>query len=407
MEEPGRHLHLPGVHSSCLMGRTVRHTVVEGKRWLSVRRSLCLYTPSADPSGMGAHMLDLVAEFVGTTEVSLMARDTPSSNWLLDGAAALGARTLPLPSPRDPRFRELIDGFLSAWPADVFHCHVGTGCEDWDGVRLARAAGCPAVVQTQHLPFLVTHPRKRRAFHHAIEEVDRLIAVSEGLRRTYERIGVPPESFVTVPNGVAPRADRLGRAEAREILGLEPDRPVVMTIGRLTHMKGQWTLIDAVPGLSARFPGLAVVLLGDGPLRGSLQEQAASLGVSGHVLFAGHRPDARRLLAAADVFVLSSRHEGMPLAALEAMEARLPVVATRVIGTEEVVDDGVTGALVRPGDATALGAAVSRLLADPALRTRQGAAGRRRFEASFTRERMALETAEVYASVLADAEVAA
>ena len=125
------------------------------------------------------------------------------------------------------------------------------------------------------------------------------------------------------------------------------------------------------------------------------------------MIFAGHRPDARRLLAAADVFVLSSRHEGMPLAALEAMEARLPVVATRVIGTEEVVGDGVTGSLVRPGDATALGAAVSRLLADPALRRRQGAAGRRRFEARFTRARMALRTAEVYASVLADAEVAA
>ena len=372
-----------------------------------MRRSLCLYTPSADPSGMGAHMLDLVAEFVGRTEVSLLARATPRSSWLLEGAASLGARTLALPSPRDPCFGQLIDVFLRACPADVFHCHVGTGCEDWDGVRVARAAGCSAVVQTQHLPFLVSHPRKRRAFHHAIEEVDRLIAVSEGLRRTYERIGVPPERFVTVPNGVAPRADRLGRAEARKILGLEADRPVVMTIGRLTHMKGQWTLIDAVPDLSARFPGLAVVLLGDGPLRGSLEEQAASLGVSGHVIFAGHRPDARRLLAAADVFVLSSRHEGMPLAALEAMEARLPVVATRVIGTEEVVDDGVTGALVRPGDATALGAAVSRLLADPALRTRQGAAGRRRFEASFTRGRMAHETAEVYASVLADAEVAA
>jgi glycosyltransferase involved in cell wall biosynthesis len=97
----------------------------------------------------------------------------------------------------------------------------------------------------------------------------------------------------------------------------------------------------------------------------------------------------------------------MPLAALEAMEAGLPVVATRVIGSAEVVDDGVTGALVRPGDPTALGAAVARLLADPALRRRQGAAGRCRYEARFTRERMAVETAGVYESVLAGAEVAA
>ena len=374
---------------------------------MSLRRSLCLYTPSADPSGMGAHMLDLVAEFVGTAEVSLMARAVPQADWLLEGAAALGARALPLPSPRDPRFTGLIADHLGAHPADVFHCHVGTGCEDWDGVRVAGAAGCPAVVQTQHLPFLVSHPRKRRAYHHAIEEVDRLIAVSQGLRRTYEAIGVPPELFVTVPNGVASPAGRLSRGEARQVLGLEPDQPVVLTIGRLTHMKGQWHLIDAVPALVARFPGLAVVLLGDGPLRCSLQARAAALGVARHVCFAGHRADARRLLTAADVFVLPSRHEGMPLAALEAMEAGLPVVATRVIGSAEVVDDGVTGALVRPGDPAALGAAVGRLLADPGLRGRQGAAGRRRYEESFTRGRMAGETAEVYESVLANTEVAA
>ena len=356
---------------------------------------------------MGAHMLDLVAAYAGTADVSLMARATPRAGWLVEEAAALGASTLSLPSPRDPRFGGLVTGHLRARPADVFHCHVGTGCEDWDGVRLARAAGCPAVVQTQHLPFLVSHPRKRRAYHHAIEQVDRLIAVSEGLRRTYERIGVPPERIVTVPNGVAPQTGRMRRGEARRVLGLRPDRPVVLTIGRLTHMKGQWHLIDAVPDLAARFPGLAVVLLGDGPLRSSLQARAAALGVSGHVLFPGHRPDARRLLASADVFVLPSRHEGMPLAALEAMEAGLPVVATRVIGSAEVVEDGRTGALVRPGDPAALGAAVARLLADPALRRRQGAAGRRRYEACFTRERMAAETAEVYESVLADAEVAA
>jgi glycosyltransferase involved in cell wall biosynthesis len=263
------------------------------------------------------------------------------------------------------------------------------------------------VVQTQHLPFLVTHPRKRRAFHHAIEEVDRLIAVSEGLRRTYEGIGVASELFVTVPNGVAPQTSRMSRGEARQVLGLDPDLPVVLTIGRPTHMKGQRHLIDAVPDLTSRFPGLAVVLLGDGPLRGSLHTRAAALGVAERVHIPGHRPDARRLLAAADVFVLPSRHEGMPLAALEAMEAGLPVVATRVIGSAEVVADGVTGALVRPGDPTALEAAVGRLLADPELRRRQGAAGRRRYEAHFTRERMAVETAEVYESVLAGAEVAA
>lgn len=372
-----------------------------------MRHALCLYTPSTDPSGMGAHMLDLAAEYVGTADVSLMARRAHRAGWLLDRAADLGARTLALPSPRDPAFGEVITRFLRTHPAEIFHCHVGTGCENWDGVRLARAAGTPAVLQTQHLPYLVAHPRKRRAYHRAIEEVDRLIAVSDGLRRTYERIGVPPGRFVTVPNGVAPLSRRASREEARRALGLRPEQPVVLTVGRLTRMKAQCHLIDAVPALAARFPGLAVVLVGDGPLRGALAEQAAALGVAGNVWLPGHRDDARSLLAAADVFVLPSRHEGMPLVALEAMEAGLPVVATRVIGSSEAVDDGVTGMLVRPADPAALGAALARLLADPTLRRRQGTAGRRRFQERFTRSRMAARTTAVYESVLAGVEVAA
>jgi glycosyltransferase involved in cell wall biosynthesis len=368
--------------------------------WMTGPPSICLYTPSADPSGMGAHMLDLVAAFAGTAEVSLMARDTPAVQWLLERASVLGATTLPLPSPRDPRFGPLITGFLAAHPAEVFHCHVGTGSENWDGVRLGRAAGSPVVVQTQHLPYAISSPRKRQAYFNAIAQVDRLIAVSAGLRRTYERIGVPADRFSTVPNGVAPLVDPMSRAEARRALGLEEGQPVVVTVGRLTHMKAQWQLLDAVPDLAARFPGLAVVLLGNGPLREALVERAAALGVAHAVRFPGHRPDARQLLAAADVFVLPSKCEGMPLAALEAMAAGLPVVATRVVGSEEVVVDGVTGALVGYGRPAELGAALATLLTDPELRRRQGAAGRRRYLARFTRDRMAQETAAVYAELL-------
>lgn len=367
---------------------------------MTAPRSICLYTPSVDPSGMGMHMLDLVAAFAGASDVSLMARDLPAVQWLLERATVLGAKTVPLPSPRDSFFGVVISGFLASHPAEVFHCHVGTGSENWDGVRLGRDAGCPVVVQTQHLPYALSSPRKRRGFLRAIEPVDRLIAVSAGLRRSYERIGVPPELFRTVPNGIAPVTHRLSRAGARRTLGLDPEQPVVLTVGRLTHMKAQWQLVDAVPDLVARFPDLAVVLLGDGPLHDDLAARSAGLGVAHAVRFAGHRPDARLLLAAADVFVLPSRYEGMPLAALEAMEAGLPVVATRVTGTEEVVQDGATGALVPFGRPAELGAAVAALLADPELRRRQGVAGRRRYLALHTRERMAAGTAAVYAELL-------
>jgi glycosyltransferase involved in cell wall biosynthesis len=106
------------------------------------------------------------------------------------------------------------------------------------------------------------------------------------------------------------------------------------------------------------------------------------------------------LLDAADVFVLPSRQEGLPLAALEAMDAGLPVVGTEVIGTAEVVVDGETGTLVPPR-AAALGDALAELLADPQLRARYGEAGRRRYLAEFTAKRMAAETFAVYEDVLA------
>jgi glycosyltransferase involved in cell wall biosynthesis len=361
---------------------------------------VCLYTPSVDPSGMGAHMLDLAAEYLPGVEVSVMCWPTAPGRRVLDRAATLGASTLALPHPRDPAFANSIVAFLQDHPADVFHVHVGTGREDFDGARAARRAGVPTVVQTLHLPWLLRSRGKRRPFFRSLHEVDRLLAVSQAQARTYNRIGVPSELITTVPNGVGARTPGLGRRAARERLGLDPDQPVVMTVGRLTVMKGQRHLVDAVPGLVARFPELVVLVFGQGHLHARLTAQAEALGVGGAVRLLGHRSDARALLDAADVFVLPSRHEGMPLVALEAMEAGLPVVTTRVIGSEEVVADGETGLLVPPEDPAALSAALAALLADPGLRARMGQAGRRRYRAHFTRERMAAQTLTVYDQAL-------
>ena len=364
------------------------------------RRSICLYTPSADPSGMGAHMLDLAAEYVRSADVTVLAWPTVPGQRLLDRAAAVGARTLPLPRPRDPRFGATIEDHLAACPADVFHVHVGTGRENFDGARAARRAGVPAVLQTQHFPWLMGSHKHRAPFFRAIEPVDHLLTVSQAQRRTYERIGVPAERMTTVPNGIRARGPGPGRLAARAALGLTPDQLVVLTVGRLNVMKGQRYLVDAVPELTRRFPDLAVVVLGSGHLHEQLRGQAEALGVADRVQLPGHRPDARMLLDAADVFVLPSRHEGMPLVLLEAMDAGLPVVATRVIGSEEVVVDGETGLLVPARNPPALAAALGRLLDDPAARERYGRAGRLRYLREFTSARMAAQTAAVYEQVL-------
>jgi glycosyltransferase involved in cell wall biosynthesis len=376
-----------------------------GHRHPGTRRplSMCLYTPSADPSGMGRHMLDLVAEYVPEHAVSFMCWPTAPGKRLLALAAGLGATTLALPHPREPAFHDVIEEFLRARRTDVFHVHVGTGRENFDGARAARAAGVPAVVQTQHLPWLLRSQAKRAPFFRGAREVDRLVAVSEALSQTYERIGVPAGEIATVPNGIGARETRPGRLAARRSLGLTPEQPVVMTVGRLVTMKGHRDLIESIPALLRRCPELVLLIVGDGHLHGPLTKQVADLGLVDRVRLLGHRRDARELLDAADVFVLPSLHEGMPLAALEAMEASLPVVATRVIGSEEVVVDGETGLLVPARNPRALSGALAQLLASPVLRAQLGHAGRRRYLAKYTRRRMAEGTLAVYSQVLASA----
>jgi glycosyltransferase involved in cell wall biosynthesis len=354
---------------------------------------------------MGAHMVDLAAEYAPTTDVTVMAWPTPGGTRVLERAAAVGATPFPLPRPRDPAFARVVEQRLREVPADVFHIHVGTGRENFDGARAARWAGVGAVVQTLHLPWQMGSRKHRVPFFAAIEPVDRLIAVSDRQRETYERIGVPADLFRTVPNGIRERGPGAGRAAARRALGLDETQPVVLTVGRLMVQKGHRCLVSAVPELAARFPDVAVVVLGHGALHEQLRRQAAELGVGDRVHLPGFRADARMLLDAADVFVLPSRQEAMPLAALEAMDAGLPVVATRVFGSAEVVADGVTGTLVPRDDPAALARAVGELLDDADRREQYGQAGRQRFLESYTSCRMVGQTLGVYAELLTGASV--
>jgi glycosyltransferase involved in cell wall biosynthesis len=364
--------------------------------------AVCYYTPSVEPSGMGAHMLELIAGVLadGEAKVVLLCRPTEGGRRLLDEAHDLGAVAEPLPGPRDDTFADVVLDALGQWQPEVFHSHVGIGWESYGAPDLARKAGVPLILQTQHLPCLLSHPGKRRRLVEVLAGFDRVLAVSQGVADTYRALGVPVENIVTVENGIAPSRRALDRRAARAALGLTPQQPVILTVGRLTHMKAQHLLIEATRDVVARFADAAVVLIGEGPLRAALAAQAAATRVAGSVRLVGHRTDARALLAAADVFVLCSRYEGMPLAVLEAMEAGLPVVATRAIGNDEVVEHGVTGTLVPAGDASELGAAITALLADPRRRASYGKAGRQRYLQHFTADRMVARTRAQYQELL-------
>jgi glycosyltransferase involved in cell wall biosynthesis len=396
-----------------------------------------LFSDSLAPSGVGEHMLTLARQLQDRCALSLICPPSPSGLRLLDRAAQMGLATLPLEVRGAREADRRLAAWLSAQRVDIFHCHAGVAWEGHAGVRAARAAEVPGVVRTEHLadltsvfeleqlPDLIYSPyhrndcrlgrdelavmveRNRAAQQQLIQLVDRLICVSAGVRDSFLTSGIPAEKMCVVRNGIQPRPS--GSAEeARKRLGVDTPTKVVLTIGRLIDVKGHHYLLDAMPAVVARQRDSRFVWVGDGPLEQELRNRVRALGLDAHVHFAGQRNDVQDLMAAADLLVLPSLVEGLPLVVLEAMAAGLPVVGTRVSGTSETVVDGVTGRLVPPGrlgpgaDGTALASAILEVLHDGALGARWGAAGRARLERDFTAGRMAHETADVYERALLD-----
>jgi glycosyltransferase involved in cell wall biosynthesis len=186
-------------------------------------------------------------------------------------------------------------------------------------------------------------------------------------------------SDVSPPTGSlrSPPPPQGGRSE-------EPITQIVLGAGRFSPEKGFGVLVEAAGAICRENPSAGVVLFGEGPLRGELEQRVAELGLRGRVVLPGFRTDLDSLIGGADIVVLPSYTEGLPNVALEAGAAGVPVVATAVGGTPEAVADGVNGFLVPPGEPASIAAKVSELLRDQSLRERFGSAGRERMRELFT-----------------------
>ena len=290
-------------------------------------------------------------------------------------------------------------------PAIAHTRNLGTVDMQW----VAAAAGVPHRVHGEHgweaSDPKGLDPRSLRIRRGCRPVIHRYVPMSQDIARWLEQaVGVAPSRIRQLYSGVdverfgplpepTPAIEGVGSGEANLTLG---------TIGRLDPVKNQAALLQVVGTVRTRFPGVRLTIVGDGPLRATLEAQAASLGIAAPVAFTGARSDIPELMRSFDLFVLPSVNEGISNTILEAMATSLPVVAGQVGGNPELVADGVTGRLYDPSDPRGLEQAILPYLTDPRLRRRHGRAARERVVQNFSLDAMVSRYSALYDELLAD-----
>jgi len=338
-----------------------------------------------------------------------------STGTMVDQYRALAADLIstPMNAPSHLSATRVIAAAIDRWSIDLVHTHLWNA--DLFGGLAAAWQGVPSV-STVHgsnfLPFGTTglHRVRRNSLSLVYRGVYRLcarvLAPSQALLTDLaERPGikVPPGVVTVVHNGIDLDDLRKRAAAARipDIVQRQGSVPLVVCVANMFPIKGQDWLIRAMPGVLEAVPSALLVLVGDGEWRPSLERLVAEMGVGERVIFTGSIENPFAIVERADVVVLPSLSEGLPMALLEAMALGRAVLASRVGGIPEVVQDGQTGLLIQPADAPLLAAAIVRLLKDPELRANLGMRARAHIEREWSSARMVESTTAVYDEILA------
>lgn len=348
--------------------------------------------------GGEAQTLMLARGLVERGHKSLLAVPRGSAIQRAGAQAGLTAVGLTMKGEFDPASIFGIAGILRETPVDVMHYHTSHAVTL--GTLATLIAGrCPAVL-TRRVSFsLRRNPFAR--FKYTFR-VDHLIAVADSVRWVMIAEGIAPDRVSVIHSGID--LSRFGappdRAAFDREMGLPPDTFLIGSVGHLAPHKGHGTLIDAAAKVAASMPQLRLLIIGEGSERARLEAKAAAGPLAGRAIFAGFRDDVPRLMAALDLFVLSSiSGEGSPAVVKEAMACGVPVIATDLEGVREIVEDGRDALLVPAGDPDRLAAAIRRAVSDADLRRSLAAAGRARVK-EFSSDRMVERTLEVYRQVL-------
>jgi len=260
------------------------------------------------------------------------------------------------------------------------------------------------VLRSEHLPRFRWLLGVKRWLHSLLyrlsaPHVHGYIAVSEDVRKAVHAYAGPLQNKVSVilnSVDVQRYQGAVDRIEIRQQLGVPVQSKLIAVVATFKKQKGHHYLIEAVSALIEKHPELHILFIGDGELKPDLQEMTRKLGLVDHIHFLGLRKDVPALLGASDFFVLPSLWEGLPMALIEAMATGLPVIATQVSGTKDVMLHLETGLLVQPGDAEQLSQAILQILSDPEDAKRMGDAGKSRVTEFFSAENQAQSHVKLY-----------
>ena len=325
---------------------------------------------------------------------SVVAARRDSALWQRATAAGLETREINPRAPVDVLSAWKLGRELQAGGFHVLHAHTGNALTQGALARRGPKAvliGSKRVDRPAHAGFM-TRWKYRRA--------DALIAVSSHVRSVLLEDGAPADRVTVVPDGVdLARSMKPADPSLLRQLGVSGKGPLIVMVAKLVPTKAPEMFVRALAEAHRQGARFEALLVGDGPLQVSLEQERDRLGLQDVLHFPGWRDDHEALIAAADIVALTSRGEGQGSVLLDAMQCGRPVLATRAGGIPDVVSDGETGLLVPVDDSAAFAAALVKLVADDGLRSRLGAQGRSRVQ-QFSIERMAQATTDVYRRAL-------
>jgi len=360
---------------------------------------------SDGPGGAERVLVSLATELQDAGSHNVVIVPANGEGWIARELRGTGVQveSFHLDRPFSPAFARSLAETLHRHRVTLAHSHEFTMAVY--GAWAARRAGVPHILTMHGSRYYAGRWRRRIALRVAATLSASVVTVSQSLARHLQRdLWLSASRIITIPNGV--RHTPVAHSSLRHELHLAATDQLAVAVGNLYPVKGHAYLLEALALLAVRFPRLHVAIAGRGELDGALLARARDLHIEDRFHLLGLRSDVGNVLAGADVFVLPSLSEGVPLALLEAMLAARPIVATAVGEVPTVLDGGRAGVLAPPGDAAALAGALADMLSDSALARRLGAAAAARAAEFYTLSAMMDRYVAVYTKCLPPARLA-